>query len=491
MQRRYFLQFLTTMSTYSVLPSSLFAEDTSNDYKALVIILLHGGNDSVNMFIPTTNDEKSGFDAYSKARGVLAVKQNPLDLPIDDNGNLLLEAGDKNPYYSNGTITEAYTKGFYECGIEGIGVNPLMPEVAALAKQGKLVVVANMGTLHEPTTKDDILNKKVKLPIYLFSHNSQRALFYTGNSQNQSISGWAGILADNLGNINNSNVYGLNVAIDSAVKMLYGDKTNPLTISSGGPKSYNKIKDEERVLYDNLLQIQNNNEFLRVYNELKAQSFIYQDTLKSDWENTILSFSSTNSYGGELFSSVDYKTLGIKTSESVGSGLSTQLKAITRLIQIGKNRGLKRQIFFVTQGGYDTHGNQTSTHSKNLRALSLALDSFDKSLNDIGAHNEVTTFNISDFGRSVGNNGDGSDHAWGGHYFVMGGAVKGGLYGKMPSLELGGEDDISKKGRLIPTTSHSQYYATLLKWFGIDNSLIEQVLPEIKNFNVQDIGFMG
>ena len=491
MERRDFLKFLTTISAYNMLPSSLFADDTSSDYKALVIILLHGGNDSVNMFIPTTNDEKSGFDAYTKARGVLAIDQNPLDLPLDDNGNLILESGDKNPYYYDGTIIKAYTKGFYDSGIEGIGVNPLMPEVANLAKQGKLAVVANMGTLHEPSSKEDILNKKVKLPIYLFSHNSQRALFYTGNTQNQSISGWAGILADNLGNINNSDVYGLNVAIDSAVKMLYGDKTNPLTISSRGPKSYNKVKDAERELYDKLLQIQNNDEFLRVYNELKKQSFVYQDTLKSDWDNTVLTFTSTNSYGEELFTVPNANTLGIKTTESVSNWLSLQLKAITRLIQIGKNRGLKRQIFFVTQGGYDTHGNQTSTHSKNLRALSLALDSFDKALSDIGAHNEVTTFNISDFGRSVGNNGDGSDHAWGGHYFVMGGAVKSGLYGKMPSLELGGEDDISKIGRLIPTTSHAQYYATLLKWFGIDNSLIEQVLPEVKNFEVQDLGFMG
>jgi len=490
MRRRDFLKFLSTIAAYNLLPSTLFASD-SNDYKALVIILLHGGNDSVNMFIPTTNDAESGFDAYTKARGILAIEQNKLDLPLDDNGNLVLEGGDKNPYYSDGTITQAYTKGFYDSGIEGIGVNPLMPEVATLIKQGKMAVVANMGTLHEPSSKEDILNKKVKLPIYLFSHNSQRALFYTGNSQNQSMNGWAGILADNLGNINNSEVYGLNVAISSAVKMLYGEKTNPLTISSRGPKAYSLVKYRERELYDKLIQIGNDKEFLRVYNELKSKSFIYQDVLKSDWDNTTLNLTSLNSYGEELFSGPSYTTLGIKSSESVGSGLSTQLKAVTKLIQIGKNRGLKRQIFFVTQGGYDTHGNQTATHSRNLRELSLALDSFDKALSDIGAHNEVTTFNISDFGRSVGNNGDGSDHAWGGHYFVMGGAVKSGLYGKMPSLKLGGEDDLTKKGRLIPTISHTQYYATLLKWFGVEDSLIEQILPELQNFDTKNLGFMG
>ena len=490
MQRRDFLKFLTTISAYGILPSELFA-DNSNDYKALVIVLLHGGNDSVNMFIPTSNDNKSGFNAYSKARGILAIKQNLLDLPLDSNGNLILEGEDKNPYYDSGTITKSYTKGFYNSGINGVGINPLMPELAALSNQGKVAIVANMGTLHEPSTKSDILAKKVKLPIYLYSHNSQRALFYTGNSQDQSSAGWAGLLADSLGNINNSDVYGLNIAIGGAVKMLYGNKTNPLSISSRGPKSYSKVKDKERELYDKLLKIKSNDEFLRVYNELKKKSFSYQDILKSDWDSTSLNLSSTTSYGDELFTMPDYKTLGVKSSEGVGSGLSSQLKTVTKLIQIGKNKGFKRQIFFVMQGKYDTHGNQTFAHSKNLRELSLALDSFNKALNDIGAANEVTTFNISDFGRSVGNNGDGSDHAWGGHYFVMGGAVKGGLYGEMPSLELGGDDDITKKGRLIPTISHAQYYATMLKWFGIKNSLITQILPEIENFKTKDLGFMN
>jgi uncharacterized protein (DUF1501 family) len=489
MKRRDFLKFLSVLSTYNILPSTLFANETTNDYKALVVILLHGGNDSVNMFIPTTNDTKSGFDAYTKARGVLAIKNNLLELPIN-NGELILEPGDKNPYYDNGSIKNSYTTGFYESGIDGIGINPLMPELAALTQAKKVAIVANMGTLHEPTSKEDILNKKVTLPLYLFSHNTQRSLFFTGNSRNQNSSGWAGVLADNLGDINSSDVYGLNISVSGTVQMMYGEETNPLTISSSGPTSYTVVKYRERELYDKLIQIQNSDEFLRVYNDIKKKSFRYQDILKADWDSTTLNFTSTTSYNQALFSTPNYQTLGISSDESIGSGLNNQLKTVAKLIQIAKNKGLKRQIFFVQQGGYDTHGNQTATHSKNLRELSLALDSFDKALQDMGVSNEVTTFNISDFGRSVGSNGDGSDHAWGGHYFVMGGAVKGGLYGTMPSLELGGEDDISKKGRLIPTIAHVQYYATLLKWFGVKDNLIETVLPELKNFSLKDLGFI-
>jgi uncharacterized protein (DUF1501 family) len=119
----------------------------------------------------------------------------------------------------------------------------------------------------------------------------------------------------------------------------------------------------------------------------------------------------------------------------------------------------------------------------------MALGDFQLALDEMGMSDEVTTFNISDFGRSIGNNGNGTDHAWGGHYFAMGGAIKGGVYGTLPDLTLGGEDDLTQKGRLIPTTSTSQYYGTVLKWFGVDDATMNLVLPELSNFDVKDLGF--
>ncbi len=484
MNRRDFIKLNALLAASSVLPINLFGSGF-NDYKALVIILLHGGNDSLNMFIPTNVDK---FEEYSKARGILAIKNNKLELPIS-NGKLALEAGENNPYYDGGTIVNSYTKGFYDSEF-GIGINPLMPELAYLAKEGNLAVVSNMGTLHEPTTKEDIAKKRVKLPIYLYSHNSQRALFYTGNSQNQSSIGWAGHLADIWGDVNNSSVYGLNIAIDSAVKMLYGKDTNPLVISNRGPTRYSKVKDEERILYDKLLQINSNNDYKRLYNKLKKSSFKYQDTLNDDWDSVTLSFNSTNGYGDELFTKLGYQKLGVKSTEVTGFGLMDKLKAVTKLIQIGKNRGFNREIFFITQGGYDTHGNQKVQHARLLRELSCAMYDFNMAIKDLGLSDSVTTFNISDFGRSAGNNGNGSDHAWGGHYFVLGGAVKGGLYGELPSLELGGIDDATKKGRLIPKISHTQYYSTILNWFGVDEATTLKLFPELSNFSNKNLGFM-
>ena len=166
-----------------------------------------------------------------------------------------------------------------------------------------------------------------------------------------------------------------------------------------------------------------------------------------------------------------------------------RLKAIARLAKIGKDKGLKRQIFFAYDGGYDTHNNQTMQHSRKLRGLSLALGDFYKALEAMGMENDVLIISSSDFGRSTGNNGDGSDHAWGSNYFALGGAVNGGVYGTLPDLTLGSSDDIAHKGRLIPTTSMTQYYATACRWFGLSDSELDLIFPELKNFNVKDLGF--
>jgi uncharacterized protein (DUF1501 family) len=485
-KRRDFLRLCALLGANAFMPLNLYGNNFS-DYKALVIVLLHGGNDSLNMFVPTSNDQFSGYNAYKKARGVLAIEQNFLDLPIINN-KLELSAGEQNPYYSNGTITKAYTKGLYNTPYN-IGVNPLMPELAYLIKNNKVAIISNMGMLHQPTTKQDIIDKKVTLPIFLYSHNSQRALFYTGDSQNQSKIGWAGHLADIWQNINNSNVYKLNIAINKSTKIFFGKNSNPLVISQNGPSKYSKVKNQERQMYEELLNINYQNKFLRLYNEIKSKSFTFQDILQNDWQIDF-TLNSTNAYNKPLFSKLDSATLGVKNSENIGSSLIDQLKAVAKLIKIGKEKGLKREIFFVTHAKYDTHGNQTFQHARNLRELSIAINDFYLAMQELNLENSVTLFNISDFGRSAGNNGDGSDHAWGGHYFVIGGAVKGGLYGKLPSLELGGIDDATKKGRLIPKISHTQYYSTLLKWFGVDDNTLLNLFPELKNFEQKDLGFL-
>jgi uncharacterized protein (DUF1501 family) len=232
--------------------------------------------------------------------------------------------------------------------------------------------------------------------------------------------------------------------------------------------------------------------FTKLYNKIRIHSVDMQNTIVDDWQNRAPDLSAvTNAYGEALFSKPSNTTLSQSGSTLTDTSILKQLEAVVKLAKIGKDRGLKREIFYIDDGGYDTHNNQSQQHARKLRGLSLGLGDFYKALEYLGMENEVTLLTCSDFGRSTGDNGDGTDHAWGSSYFVLGGAVKGGLYGKAPNLSLGSDDDYTKKGRLIPTTSMSQYFATVSKWFGLDESSLNAIFPELKNFSQTDLGFMS
>ena len=471
------------------LPLSLFAGDGSSltGYKALVVVLQHGGNDSINMLIPSGTDVKKGYDNYAAIRTSLAVANNDLSAGLTKtDGKLALTA---NPYEENGSLVDAYTKGFYRhANIDGLATNGLMPEFANLVNDGKVAMVANTGTLIQPTTKAQKNSGSVDIPPYLFAHNNQRKLIFNGSSSQLNREGWAGLLADEWSTVNAGSIYGVNISLNGVTHLFAGAETKPLILGSGGPTHYNAI---QRNVYDNWLNEVETEQNKKLYNKLRKHSFSMQDTLVDDWNNNAPTFTSTNAYGEELFSLPSNATLDFDNGDRVKDDLLKQLKAVAKLASIGKNRGLKRQVFYVVQGGYDTHANQVNNHSGLLRELSMALGDFQLALGELGMENEVTTFNLSDFGRSVGNNGDGTDHAWGAHHFVIGGAVTGGLYGTLPDLTLGGEDDASSKGRLIPTTSMSQYLGTIVKWFGADEAMLNELFPERGNFTQKDLGFMG
>ncbi len=490
-------EFLKLTGSYAGLaamgiPLSLFADDgaTLTGYKALVVVLQHGGNDSINMFVPSGTDVKKGHPNYASIRSErLTVANNDLTAGLSTtDGKLTLAT---NPYEKNADITQAYTKGFYRhSNIDGLASNGMMPEFAHLVNQGKVAMIANAGNIIAPATKADFENNSANAvrPPYLFSHNNQRKLLFNGVASTLSRKGWAGLIADQWSSINGNSVYGFNIGIKRGVHLLYGENSEPLVINASGPTSYRSIN---RPLYDNWLGLSESERFKGLYAKLRKHSLDVQDVLVNDWDNNAPTFSSTNVYGGELFSLPNVSTLGIATEGKVDDGLLVQLKAVAKLAKIGKDSGLKRQIFYVQQGGYDTHANQAEGHSSKLRELSLGLGDLQSALTEMGMEDEVTTFNLSDFGRSIGDNGDGTDHAWGAHHFVLGGAVTGGLYGTLPDLTLSGEDDISQKGRLIPTTSMSQYLGTIVKWFGADETMLNELFPERVNFTEQDLKFMG
>ncbi|SFV60535.1 putative exported protein [hydrothermal vent metagenome] len=483
--RRDFLKLSAVTISALAVPSTLFAEESFSDYKALVVIYNAGGNDGFNMFIPSGDDALTGYSNYAKARENIKVANSDLPLTVTNN-QLDLTAG--NPYALNNELSDSYTKGFYKHIGMDVATNALMPELAHLVNQGKVAVVSNVGNLIEPATKAEFLAKTKVRPPFLFAHNHQTKLAMTGEASLLNYSGWAGRVFDNWIDINGGDIYGMNISVGRSEHLFYGDKTKGLNINSNGPTSYKHIK---RDIYDELVQVGESDKFKKLYQELQQHSFEMQDVIVGDWNNNAPTFSSTNAYGGELFSEPTHEQLQESKPTLTDTSIIKRLKAVAKLAYIGKNRGLKRQIFFVYDGGYDTHNNQSIQHARKLRGLSLGIGDFTKALEEMGMANEVTTFNISDFGRSIGENGDGTDHAWGSNLFVVGGAVKGGLYGTLPDLTLGSDDDIAKKGRLIPTTSMSQYYGTIVKWFGADDVLLAKVVPELDNFSVKDLGFMG
>jgi len=488
-ERRNFLKFMAGSGLYLSAGMSYLNAGENNDfddYKAIVVLFQMGGNDSLNMFIPSSDDPKKGYSNYYNIRNNIRVADTDLILPLS-NGKLDLSQG--NPYAKNRSLLEAYTKGFYRHNGLDVATNGIMPELADLVNRGKVAIVANCGNLIEPATKAEFANKTKTPPPFLYSHDNQRKFMMNGEAGILNYTGWAGRLYDRWKDINGGDIYGMNISVGRVSHLFEGNSTSPLILNPNGPTKYYQIN---RTMYDNYMDTPRQENFRQLYNKLRKHSFNMQDTIVNDWNNNSSIFDGlTNHYGGELFSVPSAEEIDqVHAKAVINKGILLQLKAVAKLAKIGKDRGLKRQIFFINDGGYDNHHTQTDSHSRKLRPLSLALGDFYTALEAMGMDNDVTLLNASDFARSTGNNGDGSDHAWGGSYFVLGGAVKGGLYGTMPDLTLGSDDDMTKKGRLIPTTSMSQYYATVVKWFGMDENELKLLFPELSNFQQQDLGFM-
>ena len=490
--RRNFLK-LSAITTISLLtPSKFFATDSvDTGYKAIVVVHLAGGNDSLNMFIPSSNDDKKGYNNYKNIRQNIAVNNNPLTLSEDGNGDLDLSAG--NPYESNNSLAEGYTKGFYthqdENGDDlGLATNALMPELAHLINKQKVAIIQNCGNLIEPTTKEEFQSQTKTPPPFLFAHNHQTKLTFNGESSILDYTGWAGRIFDRYKTLNGGDIYGMNISVGGVTHLFDANQTSPLLINPNGPSTYNRINE---TLYQNYLALPRVEMLKNLYNKLRVHSFDMQNTILNDWQNNAYDFSSiNNAYGNTLFSIPTNEQLSQSPTIKADTNLLNQLEAVAKLVKIGKDRGLKREIFYANDGGYDTHNNQSNQHSRKLRGLSLAVGDFYKALVSMGMEHEVTLLITSDFSRSTGDNGDGTDHAWGGSYFVLGADVKGGIYGIAPDLTLDSDDDYTKKGRLIPTTSNTQYFSTVAKWFGLDDSSLNAIFPELKNFSLKDLGFM-
>lgn len=500
LSRREFLRLsrntALSLAGLSLLPRNVLSSTSPSftDYKALVCVFLNGGNDAVNMVLPTATSGGAGYDMYAGIRGLdnpdisLAVNNIDLSAGLRSTGNLL-GAGWSNPYYKNATRTDAYLKGMYSIsGTKPFGINGMMPELAQLIKNQTAAIIANAGTLVQPVTRKDIQIGAADLPSFLFSHNSQRTLTQTGEADNPNAAGWAGRLFDNWQQVNNDHILSMNIAYGRG-RLPIGRETTPLRLSTGSPPAYKNLTgDNEQILARRKLYLDMNglsmqSPFKNLYNRMLLRSFGLTDVLAEAWEATESIFDGlTDSYGQPLFSVPEQHVLGI--DDDISGHLIRQLEAVARMIAYSQSQtDIKRQIFFVQQGGYDTHGAQRYNHPLLLRELSLALWDFQQAMDFLSLSDKVTTYNLSDFGRTVTNNSDGTGHAWGGHYLVMGGSVNGGqLYGELPDLTLGGSYDHGSKGRLIPQIATDQIQATLARWFGVDDTLMPTIFPHIDNF---------
>lgn len=411
---------------------------TAGDYKALICIFLQGGNDSFNMLVPRGQSE---YNQYSAVRGNMALDRAAL-LPI-------------NP-------TNVAGKEY--------GLHPSMNNIQGLFQAGNAAFVANVGTLLEPTTLTNY--NSVNKPSGLYSHFDQSIHWHTGLPQNLKSSGWGGRLADILYTNNTNQDISMNISLDGINIFQQGNVVKEYTISPQGNGSvvltgadkndiYNRIK---RQTLDNLLDQTHHN------------------ILKQAYAGAVVN-SSSNAFG---FASAIEGAQQLNTQFS-GDSLSKKLKMVAKTIAARDVLDVKKQIFFIEHAGFDQHKELLAVHENRLTDLDNAIGSFNLAMEEIGVADCVAGFTMSDFGRSLGSNGDGTDHGWGGNALVWGNPVKGNkIYGQYPELYLGNSQDIGG-GRLIPTTSCDEYFAEMALWLGASSSDLDQILPNIRNFWTPDM----
>jgi uncharacterized protein (DUF1501 family) len=440
------------------------AQSNIIDYKALVCIFLQGGNDSNNLILPTSQAE---YDNYAAIRTqVLAIPQNAI-LPIS-------------PLVSDG---------------HEYGLHPSCPELQTLFGEGKLALLFNTGTLVFPLTRAQYLSGALSKPPQLFSHADQQTQWQTSVPDQPPLTGWGGRCADLLAAVQPGAPISLSVTLSGANTFEVGNTVSQYSVSTGGAISLAGVSGARLQTLTNILG--------QLYPNLQAQA--YAGVAKHSIDTGTLLNSAIAPTMPSTYWTVPFP---VKITPPTGgnaftSALSPQLQMVARLIEAGHRPvtnggfGMKRQIFFCQVGGYDLHTNQTlpgrttvGSHANLLAELSQSMLAFQRAMEQLGLSGNVTTFTASDFGRTFPSNGQGSDHGWGSHHLILGGAVKGQqTYGSFPTLAVNGPDDTST-GRWIPTTAIDQYFATLASWFGVDSGNLATVFPNIGRFATPHLGFI-
>ncbi len=442
--------FSSIISMKSLANSIISTPGFGGDYKVLVCFFQGGGNDSFNMLIPRGDTE---YDTYKTTRSNLAIEKDEL---------LSINA--------------------VNVGNRKFGLHPSMPEIQSIFNRGNISFLSNIGTLIQPTTAQQALDESVPLPLGLFSHVDQAQEWMTGKPHKRVIKGWGGRIADNMKALNADNGISMNISLSGTNIFQNGENTIEFSIGfedeapgiiGYGDQNWNNFGQALTSGIDSLLE----------HN--------YNDPFKQSYVNVIRdSKKAIQNYNEAINETEDLST------EFSNNDISRAFKSIAKMIKANTLLGFKRQIFFIENGGWDHHDELLDNQSAMLRDVSIGFGEFDKAMTELNMQDNVTTFSMSEFGRTLTSNGNGTDHAWGGNVMVMGGAVNGKkIFGDYPTLNLD-NPLMLWDGVLVPTLSTDEYFAELIQWFGAQDSLIPDLFPNIANFydvnsNQKPIGFMN
>lgn len=480
------------------------SSQSAPDYRALVCIFLFGGTDGHNMVLATDSDSYGRYYAARNTGSAPIALLPPGTAPVAIGGTSsytgrVSTAG--SPEHLGGILPiEPRTPQPIPAGTNAsnrtFGLHPSLGPLKTLFDAGRLSVVANVGTLVLPITKTQYQARTAAYPTNLFSHNDQQSTWQAGASEGARV-GWGGRLGDMITGMNGTNT--LFTAISTAGNAVFLSGQNviqyqmttnaqPAVVINGGSATTlfgssvapSRVRD---IVQDQL----SDSLFAADYGTVTNRSVAAASSLNAQ-------------FGSAAATAIPAPPAFVNpvNGATEGNSLANQLATVARMIAVSSSLGLKRQVFFVSLGGWDSHDFQNTSQATNLARVAHGMAYFDSVMGNVGGLNmraNVTTFTASDFSRTFTTNGDGTDHAWGGHHFVMGGSVRGGdIYGQYPTLgiDLGAFRNPDMAGNaLVPTTSVDQYAATMGRWLGVPDSGLDAIFPNLRNFPRRDLGFMA
>ncbi|NRF67918.1 DUF1501 domain-containing protein [Aquincola sp. S2] len=439
-QRRTVLQAAALAAATPFAPLSVLAQTTGGSgYRALVCLFMFGGNDANNLLVPT---DDTRYGQYQRARPNLALSRNAL-VPLAPGGTP-----------------------------NGYGLHPAMAPMKPLFDAGQAALVANVGPLMAPTTKQQMQSRSVPLPINLYSHSDQQAAWQSALVDAPARNGWGGRLLERLVASGTQNRGYCAVSVAGGNLWETGDRgLSPYRVSSSGDFGFDFYDpagtDALSVAINGVLGEARSDPFEQTWLNLMGRSIENQRVLSGALDAAAL------------------------TTTFPNTGLGRQLQMAARLIGARGALGLSRQCFFASIGGFDTHGDdQLQRQNELLGEIAGAVAAFHAATVELGVAREVTLFTGSDFGRTFASNGAGSDHGWGAHQWAVGGAVRGGrIVGRFQELAIGGPDDVGQ-GVWIPSVALDQLGGELARWFGADTALIDEVFPRLRYFD-RELGLMN